>query len=272
MSADAVVEVMEPGLATTIQDSGRLGYVHLGVGRAGWVCPRHARAANRAVGNSENAVVFETAGGLVLRIESPVTIAATGWLAPCSFRAGDIVTIRSRADGLWTYVAIAGGLSVEPVLGSASQDTLAGVVAMQVLAGTRFGVQNRRDYPVMDLVPADNTRIAAVGVHPGPQSSVFAQAYEQLSSATMEVVASSRIGITMTGVDLGAVVMADMPSQPLVPGAIQVPPDGHPIVMGVDHPTTGGYPVIGVIAERDLEWVADLHPGSTWRAVRAPSG
>lgn len=272
MSVDTVVEVMEPGLATTIQDSGRLGYVHVGVGRAGWVCPRHARAVNRAVGNPDTAAVFETAGGLVLRVESPCTIAATGWLSPCSCRAGDIVTIRSRADGLWTYVAIAGGLSVEPVLGSASQDTLAGVAAMQVLAGTRFGIQNCRDHPVMDLVPADNTRIAAVDVHPGPQSNDFCEAYERLSSATMEVIASSRIGITMTGVDLGAVVMADMPSQPLVPGAIQVPPDGRPIVMGVDHPTTGGYPVIGVMAERDLEWVADLRPGSTWRAVRAPSG
>ena len=271
------LEVIEPGIATTVQDQGRMRHAALGVGRSGWVCEEHARAVNRAVGNSASAPVIETVGGLVLRANAPCVIAATGWVAPRAVRVNDIVEIGPRRDGLWVYVAVAGGISGDAMLGSLSEDTLAGLCPLPIVAGGCYGIADASVVAAADIVAPPQRVSDRLYVHPGPQSARFSSASTQLASATLTVVASSRVGIRLGGADLGSVAWDQMPSQPLIPGAIQIPPDGQPIVMGPDHPTTGGYPVIGVLGRDDLSNLADRPPGAKvqmWRAASevAPDG
>ena len=265
------LEVIELGIATTVQDRGRVGLAALGVGRSGWVYEEHAQAANRAVGNSASAPVIETVGGLVLRANAPCVIAATGWVAPRAMRVNDIVEIGTRPDGLWTYVAVAGGIHGDAMLGSLSEDTLAGLCPLPVVAGGVYGIGDASTAAAADIVAPPQRMSDPLHVHPGPQSARFSSASAQLASATLTVVASSRVGIRLGGADLGSVAWDQMPSQPLIPGAIQIPPDGQPIVMGPDHPTTGGYPVIGVLGRDDLSNLADRPPGAKVQMRRAAS-
>lgn len=255
------LEVVEPGIATSVQDRGRVGYAALGVGRSGWVCEEHAWAVNRAVGNIASAPVIETVGGLILRANTPCVIAATGWVAPRAMRVDDIVEIGTRRDGLWSYVAVAGGISGTAMLGSLSEDTLAGLCPLPVVTGGCYGIGDASAVAASDIVAPPRRAVDRLHVHPGPQSARFVSASAQLASATLTVVASSRVGIRLGGADLGSVTWAQMPSQPLIPGAIQIPPDGQPIVMGPDHPSTGGYPVIGVLGRDELSNLADRPPG-----------
>ncbi|MGA1569037.1 MAG: biotin-dependent carboxyltransferase family protein [Ilumatobacteraceae bacterium] len=257
------LEVIELGIATTVQDRGRVGLAALGVGRSGWVYEAHAQAANRAVGNSASAPVIETVGGLVLRANAPCVIAATGWVAPRAMRVNDIVEIGTRPDGLWTYVAVTGGIHGDAMLGSLSEDTLAGLCPLPVVAGGVYGIGDASTAAAADIVAPPQRMSDRLHVHPGPQSARFSVASAQLASATLTVVASSRVGIRLGGADIGSVTWDQMPSQPLIPGAIQIPPDGQPIVMGPDHPTTGGYPVIGVLGRDDLSDLADRPPGAS---------
>lgn len=257
-----MLTIVAPGIATTIQDPGRPGYAHLGISPAGSVDPALAGLLNRLVGNPTTAAVLETVGDLVVEAGSLVTVATSRHAAPHVLRPGDRVRIGVGGGRHWHYLAVRGGIVTPPVLGSRSHDTLSGLGAEPVGAGRVLPVGDEPADPVADFVPlppvADDARIGA-----GPRLDWFAaDTLAQFAAAPWRVTASSRVGVRLHGVALHRRVHEELPSEGLVRGAIQVPPDGDPIMLLADHPTTGGYPVVAVVHPDDVATVAQHGEGS----------
>lgn len=258
-----MLEVVEPGLGTTIQDRGRHGLAHLGVSPSGVVDPVLAGLVNRLVGNEVSAAVIETCGQLTVRAHAPVLIATSTELAPVSIAAGEQATIRAGSGRLWHYLAVRGGIDVEPVLGARATDTLSGLGPPIPVAGSRLTVGPEPASPVTaDVAPIppvpDVARLCE-----GPRASWFAPgALSTMAAGEWTVTTTSRVGVRLSGPLLERVVVAELPSEGLVRGAIQVPPDGIPVMMLADHPTTGGYPVIAVVHPDDVASVAQHSPGT----------
>ncbi len=296
--------VVSPGPLSTVQDLGRPGYGHLGIGRSGAADRRSLQLANRIVGNEKGAAAIEsTLGRLRLRFDFDAVVALTG--APCAITAagrpadmntprvvpaGEEIRLGPPTIGLRTYLAVRGGIAVPPVLGSRSTDTLSGIGPEKLRAGTVLPVGS--DPVGSDPVgsdPAGNDPgrngaggeglvaepIDPVGLDPDPVLTVLrgprddwftADAWQTLLSATWSVAAeANRIGVRLTGPALARRLDRQLPSEPMVVGALQVPPNGQPIIFLADHPVTGGYPVIGVVSGTDLHLVGQLRPG---RSVR----
>ena len=283
MSAGADWEVLDaPGLVT-VQDDGRSGLAHLGVPRAGPLDRPAAGLAGRLVGGPAGAAVLEvTLGGLTLRAGRPRWVAVTG--APCEVlvdgvaRAhgaavwvppGAVLRLGPADAGVRTYLAVGGGWTVEPVLGSRSTDTLAWVGPPRVVAGALLPVGPfPGPPPATDTTAARRPAGAAVlRVDPGPRLDRFAPGTWDRLCATSYVVgsASDRVGLRLVGDPLEQVDARELPSEGMVLGAVQVPPDGRPVVLMADHPVTGGYPVVAVVRADDLASVAQLRPGAAVR-------
>lgn len=272
---------VEDGTAT-IQDRGRAGFAHLGVGRAGALDSPAVALGNRLVGNDAGAAAFEMRfAPLVVVADRPHWVAVTG--APCEVVLGDARAARTMPHGqafrlpagttlrvglpragVCTYLAVGGGLAVEPILGSRSWDTLAGL-----RPGGRDGRLRHRWIPVgapqgeprfSDVPPPRSA--GPMRVIPGPHPEWFApDVLERLCRSDWTVdPATDRIGMRLAGPALPR-REGELPSEGMVLGAIQVPPAGRPIVFLADHPPTGGYPVAGVV-----------HPDDLWRAAQARPG
>ena len=277
------LEVVDPGVLTTVQDPGRPGLAHLGVPRSGWLDPAAATLANRLVGNPEEAAVLECLlGGLVLEASSATTVAVTG--APCPVKigrrpvhhsaavavpAGHRVTLGRVTGGLRCYVAVAGGILAEPVLGSRATDTLSGTGPAVIAAGSvlpvgpALGVPSPAEpVPRWLDVPVTELRCAH-----GPRADWFtSDAHTTLSETVYEVGPDSdRVGLRLAGAPLERARSGELASEGIVLGAVQVPADGRPLVFLNDHPTTGGYPVIAVVDPADLTRCAQLRPGDRVR-------
>ena len=269
------LQVLEPGPRTTVQDSGRPGQAALGIGRSG-ACDRRSYAlANRLVGNDAGAAALEvTFGGLVLRAEADVVVVTTGarcagdWAhnAPTRLRAGQQLRLGTPVTGARTYVAVRGGLAVEPVLGSRSTDLLAGLGPPVVAAGDVLPVGR----PTAPLPPVDVAPVAepeAGDVHlkvlPGPRRDWFPdQAWELLLGAAYAVTSdSNRVGLRLDGPPLERSRPGELPSEGMVRGALQIPPSGLPVLFLADHPVTGGYPVVAYVRDDDVDICAQLRPG-----------
>lgn len=268
--------VVRAGLLTTVQDRGRPGWAHLGVPRSGALDAPAAALANRLVGNDQDAAVLEvTLGGLELVLEHGAWVAVTGaparllidgsprghgraeWVA-----AGAGVRLEPPATGLRSLVAVAGGVAVAPVLGSRSTDTLSGVGPPVVADGMRLPVGERVGEPRW----SDSWRARSPGplhVRPGPRADwLDPGVLEVLCGAAYTVQeASNRVGLRLDGPVLARARGGELPSEGMVLGAVQVPPDGRPIVFLADHPPTGGYPVVAVVDIGDLWRCAQLRPG-----------
>jgi biotin-dependent carboxylase-like uncharacterized protein len=274
--AGRTVEVVDPGALTTVQDLGRPGWAHLGVPRSGALDEPALRLANRLVGNPESAAAFETTlSGVVLRPGRATTLAVTGarcdvrvdgrpaaWGAAVPAPAGAQVAIGPATDGLRSYVAVAGGIAVAPVLGSRATDVLSGLGPPPLQAGDRLplGPPGRAPYGVEAVPQSRGDRLRLVL---GPRADWFSPgALEALEGAVYEVSAdSNRIGLRLTGPVIERANTDELPSEGMVLGAVQVPPNGQPVVFLHDHPTTGGYPVVGVVVEDDLSVCAQVRPG-----------
>jgi biotin-dependent carboxylase-like uncharacterized protein len=280
-----VIEVLEPGGLTTVQDLGRAGYASLGVPHSGAADVPALRLANRLVGNPENAAALEVMlGGLVVRVTRATTLALTGapcpatagsralgMLTPVSLPAGSVLRIGLPVAGLRTYLAARGGIAVPPTLGSRSTDLLSGLGPPVLAAGDRLPIG---DEPVgditVDVAPVEPipTR-TSLGVLAGPRTDWFSP--DALASLCREpyVVSteSDRVGVRLTGRAIERVRAEELPSEGLVTGAVQIPPDGQPLVFLADHPVTGGYPVLGVVVAADLPVVAQVRPGDAVRFV-----
>lgn len=255
--------VVEPGWATTVQDRGRPGYAYLGVPAGGAVDPDLAALANRLVGNPPDAAVIETSGGLVLAAARAVLIATTVEGVAHPIVPGTRVHVPSDHQRVWHYVAVRGGFDVPAVLGSRSTDTLSGLGPPPLQQGDRLAVGPD---PGGDIgghhAPLRPIAARTVRITPGPRLDWFAaDALTMLTAADWAVAATSRIGVRLTGPSVGRVRAGELPSEGLVRGAIQVPPDGAPVMMLADHPTTGGYPVIAVVDPDDVALVAQTSAG-----------
>lgn len=289
------IEVLAPGALTTIQDLGRPGWAHIGVPRSGAADRDALRLANRLVGNAEGAAALETTlAGPRLRFAGTALVAITG--APVSatvnglnipmgqavsIEAGDELRVGTARLGLRSYVAFAGGLDVPLVLGSAATDTLTGLgparlrhgdalrVALNVHGGEggRGPAAGARAADGVDgeerEAAAHDSGDARLRVLLGPREDWFSGlAIERLTGEAYTVTpASNRVGVRFDGPMLERSRSDELRSEGLVPGAIQVPADGRPIMLLVDHPTTGGYPVIAVVHSADLGVAAQLRPG-----------
>ena len=272
------------GPLTTVQDRGRFGLAHLGVPRAGPLDRPAAELANRLVGNGADAALLEvTGGGLVLTTDAGAWVAVTGAAVPVEVDgaprgllraewvpAGGRLRLGAPATGVRSYLAVAGGVDVAPVLGSRATDTLAWVGPPRVEDGTTLPVGSPPGPPA----PLDTPRTPRRGpvrVWPGPRADWFADdALARLCVAPYVVGAdSNRVGLRLEGEPPGRVRDDELASEGMVLGAVQVPPGGQPVVFLADHPPTGGYPVLAVVHPDDLWQCGQLRPGEQLRFVRA---
>ncbi len=262
----AMIEVVEPGWATTIQDGGRPGFAHLGVPSSGFVDPSLAGLTNRLVGNQRPAALFETCGGLTIRAVGAVLIATSRELAPISLASGETYRLDPDSQRLWHYLAVRGGIVVETVLGSAATDTLSGLGPQSVTVGDVYPVGlEPRTAIVTDQAPRGEL-VHVVPITIGPRADWFNESWRRrLTGTSWEVSTSNRVGVRLSGRPLVRLGSGELASEGLVRGALQVPPDGTLVMMLADHPTTGGYPVIAIVHTDDVATVAQHHPGSSIR-------
>ncbi len=284
------LEILDSGPQSLIQDAGRLGWASIGVGRAGAADMSAYELGARLVAHESGLAALEiTFGGLVARVHGSMTVALTGADAQASvdgravahaalldLRDGQELRLGMPTAGLRTYLTVRGGWDVPPVLGSRSTDTLSGLGPYPVTAGTVLTVGDYQgSYPNVDVapVPLPANGLVALRVLPSPRTHWFDGA-DRLGEQVWEVSdRSNRIGLRLTGEALtraSAYAEVELPSEGMVRGAIQVPPDGQPVLFGNDHPVTGGYPVIAVVTSADIDLAAQLRPGQQVRLKWAP--
>ncbi len=248
--------------------------------RSGALDAPAADLANRLLGNPPDAAVLETTlTGIRFRTSEPFWFAVTG--ATCAVRvagrtvaygaavyaeAGAEIEVGSATDGVRSYVALAGGVDVPPVLGSRSTDTLAWVGPPRVEEGTELPVGPAPGRPRDHDTPRPRPH-GPLRLRPGPREDWFAPgAVAALCAATYTVNPdSNRVGLRLSGPSLERVRTDELASEGMVLGAVQVPPDGQPVVLLADHPVTGGYPVIGVVHPDDVHRCAQVRPGEQVR-------
>jgi biotin-dependent carboxylase-like uncharacterized protein len=274
-----VIEVSRAGPLTTVQDLGRPGYAHLGVPRSGALDVPALCLANALVGNPAGAAGLETTMlGCRLRFTVPARVAVTGATATIRLDgrevpgvvdvpAGGVVEVGRAVAGVRSYVAVAGGIDVEPVLGSRSTDTLSGLGPPRLVDGMTLPIG-----PAVGGVPGDVEPASAgvedggglvVGVRLGPRDGWFVDARVLFAEAYTISPVSNRVGARLAGRGLTRAEAGELPPEGVVLGAIQVPADGQPLIFLADHPVTGGYPVIGVVA--DVTPLAQARPGTAIR-------
>jgi biotin-dependent carboxylase-like uncharacterized protein len=275
-----MIEVLRAGPLTTVQDLGRPGLAHLGVPRSGALDAPALLLANALVGNPPGAAGLEiTITGCLLRPRAAAVLAVTGapaevsvagtaagFATPLAVPAGVEVHIGRTRTGVRTYLAVRGGIDVPAVLGSRSTDTLSGLGPAPLRDGDLLPVG-----PVPETSPStpDGScrRPSTVDVRyaTGPRADWFVP--PGLPGLSYVVTPqSNRVGLRLRGPALERVAGrrgAELPSEGIVLGAVQVPADGQPLVFLADHPTTGGYPVIGVVHPGDLARLAQARPGAT---------
>lgn len=271
------------------QDFGRPGRADQGVSEAGALDRASLAEANLCVGNTRGAAAIEIAfGGFALKADRPVTLAVTGAPSPLTIRtmggreisapfarpfsldAGDELTLGFPPEGTRSYLALRGGFAVESILGSASTDTLAKVGPPPIIAGDILGVANAyaavvdADRPQPPRLPRAGETVT-LDVVLGPRTDWFTdKGVKTLLSQEWQVTAeSSRIGVRLSGTDpLERRDTAELPSEATALGAIQVPHSGQPVLFLADHPLTGGYPVIGVVARHHLDLAGQIPIGA----------
>ena len=269
------------GALTLIQDLGRPGLAHLGVGTSGAMDRGALALVNRLVGNSADAAGLEILlGGAEFRADEALWVAVSGATGSVSVAgapvqqhtatlvgAGETITFGPAEQGIRYYLAVRGGIDVAPVLRSRSRDTLAQLGPEPLADGDALPIGGEPESPVppVDLVPVDapSTDTVTLEVRPGPRRDWFtAEAWDALVNHEWHASPrSDRSGIRVDGPQLERMETRELPSEGMMPGAIQVSPDGAPTILAVDHPVTGGYPVIAVVTEGSLDALAQLRPG-----------
>ncbi|CAM5429497.1 biotin-dependent carboxyltransferase family protein [Streptomyces violaceorubidus] len=279
--------IVRSGALTTVQDSGRPGHAHLGVPRSGALDAPAMRLANRLLGNAPDAAVLETTlTGCALRPDQDVTAVVGGapcpvtvdggpvaWGAPVRVPAGSVLDVGAATAGVRSYVAVAGGIAAEPVLGSRSTDLLSGLGPEPLRDGDLVAVGTpARPVPAPVAAPWPGPPAELVlPVRLGPRADWFTPAaLRAFTSATYRVSPhSNRIGLRTEGPSLERASAGELPSEGMVLGAVQVPPDGRPVLFLHDHPTTGGYPVVAVVPEPALAAAAQAVAGTPVRFTLA---
>jgi antagonist of KipI len=272
------ITVITPGLMTSVQDLGRPGYRACGVTPGGAADPIAAMLANQLVGNPPQAAVLElTLFGPTLKFERDALVSLTGasfpglagW-RPHALKAGTTIALGHATRGCRGYLAIAGGIDVPMVLGSRSTHLDAGfggLAGRPLIAGDQLPVgQSRVPLPEMrwslspNLLELPDSPARLRLILPEEQSL----AAEALLGRPYRVTSrSNRMGLRLAGSPLPVPTKPDTISRAVIPGTVQLPPDGQPILLLADCQTIGGYPVIGHVASADLRLAAQLRPGDT---------
>jgi KipI family sensor histidine kinase inhibitor len=283
--SDNEIEVLDGGLLTSIQDAiGRPGWRRYGVQAAGALDPDAAVSANRLAGNPDAAALLEiTLLGPTLHLPVPATVGLAGAdlgatldgrpLSPGESGIGREIAFGDRRNGARAYLAVAGGIAVPAVLGSASTDLRSGFGGLEGRAlrqGDRLPIGIGDPGRPIERRPAP-ARVGPIRLLPGPHGDRFEEtAFDRMFEAAWTVSArADRMGYRLEGRPIERREGSELPSVGLPLGAVQVPPDGLPIVMLADRPVTGGYPVLACVARADIDRLAQLLPGDPLRFARA---
>ncbi len=262
------IEVLSPGMLTTVQDLGRYGYGPLGVSPAGAADPVALRCGNRMVGNPDNAAALEMTllGGTFVFPEGAV-VALTGagfeskippW-TPVRLEPGSTLKIGGSQTGARCYLCVRGGVQAPLFLGSASTHILTGLGGRYVRRGDKFEIgANAISDPV--TLPCPDYLRKVLRVTRGPQDFGELAVRTLCSSAYLVTEDSNRMGLRLQGPPIEAPHGGQMVSEGVSLGAIQIPSGGQPIILFVDQQTTGGYPKIANVITADLPSVGQLRP------------
>lgn len=284
------IRIVRPGLLTTVQDLGRYGYAHLGVSPAGAADPLALRVANLLLNNDENTAALEmTLLGPTVEFEKAGLVALTGADIECRLGTakapmwkpfpvipGAVLKCGVTSGGSRTYLAVAGGFEVTPILASAAtlrSAKLGGVEGRALRAGDTLRLRHPTGATVRHLSPEALAFLRPrkqLRITPGPQASWFSsETLETLQRSTYVVSdQSDRGGVRLRGEPLPlANKSAQLLTEGISLGAMQVPPDGQPIILLVDQQTTGGYPKIANVIAADLRHVGQLRPHEPVRFV-----
>ncbi|HEV7421747.1 MAG TPA: 5-oxoprolinase/urea amidolyase family protein [Mycobacterium sp.] len=292
-SCPPTLEILRTGPLALLEDLGRPGLAHMGVTHSGAADRRSHTLANRLVANPDDRATVEvTFGGFSARVRgADVAIAVTGADADPSVDGvpfgtnsihyahdGQVISLGAPYSGLRSYLAVRGGIDVAPVLGSRSYDVMSAIGPQPLQPGDVLHVgDHTADFPELDQAP-----VAAIAqgllellVVPGPRDDWFTDPDALVHTVWVATDRSDRVGMRLAGRPLQhRWPDRQLPSEGATRGAIQVPPNGLPVILGPDHPVTGGYPVIGVVADDDIDKVAQIRPGQYvrlhWSRPRRP--
>lgn len=288
--------VLKPGLLDTIQDRGRTGYAHLGIPMSGVMDPAALQLANALVANAPLEAVLEMHfPAPALRFETDTVFAlagadfdarAAGTPAPLNtpviVRAGTELVFQRPKSGARCYLAVGGGFALEPWLGSCSTDLAARAGGWQgraLQAGDRLPLRQAADYSA--FLSGEGCRVmpwyirpyrlhadsAGIRFLPGPEYGGLTEKSQQLLETAHWPIApkSDRMGYRTSGPALALNAPLEMVSAAVIPGTLQLLPDGHFVVLMAGCQTTGGYPRIGHIIGADLSKMAQLRTGNRFR-------
>jgi KipI family sensor histidine kinase inhibitor len=295
---ESALEVLSPGLQSTLQDLGRLGYTSMGVSPSGALDPVSLRAANRLVGNDTAEGALEiVVGGAQLRAHGLQVVAVAGAPVPLSvvrrggtthpaplhsaiaLDDGDELHLGMAPEGVRSYLAVRGGFAAQPVLGSLSTDALSGVGPDPLAVGDLLGVRPVEHPTAVMIEAAPEGGLPRVGEETvldivlGPRTDwLTADAVETLTDQIWDVTPqSNRVGVRLSGTPVERARTEELPSEGCVAGALQIPPNGQPVLFLADHPLTGGYPVIGAVVSDQVPLAGQLPVGARVRfRVRSP--
>jgi KipI family sensor histidine kinase inhibitor len=301
----AGLRIVSPGLHSLIEDLGRHGHSALGVSAAGALDRASLRRANRVLGNAPSAAAIETVGGgLKVQAIGDQVLAVTGapseltietpsefnpsesgepgllrtvpMATPFALRDGEVLSLGQPSAGFRCYVALRGGVDAAPVLGSRSTDTMSGIGPAPLAAGQLLASGGDAECGVVgnpEFQPDfPGTGVTVLDVVPGPRADWFdEEAVAALCGQDWEVTPrSNRVGMRLQGTPLQRSRKGELPSEGTVAGAIQMPPEGLPVLFLADHPITGGYPVIAVVVDHQLDLAAQVPIGGSIRFRVAP--
>jgi len=298
MNKTAAIRVIEPGILTTVQDLGRPGWTRIGVARGGAADTLSLRVGNRLVGNDDGAAALEmTLSGGTFEFERDAIAVLCGGLvsgridgrgaarpAPewilFEIRSGERLVAGPIRNGIRSFLSVAGGVIVPQILGSRSTHlggSFGGFAGRGLRKGDRIDLGNDADKCgdekmserarafCQSLLARRSVR-AVDGVH---QDTFDSNAVESFWTSPFEIsMQSDRAALRLKGKIGPSTVVGRMPSEGMMHGAVQVPESGEPIVLMVDYPTTGGYPVIACVAAVDLAVLGQVGPREMLRFER----
>lgn len=285
-----MIEILTTGLPNTVQDLGRPGYLALGIGHGGAMDKQALAIANLMLGNDPSAAGIEVAlHPFRLRVHVDTSVAITGadcavrvgdrlwpsWWAT-AIRAGETLTLEAPRAGARSYIAFAGGLDLPLVIGSRATDVkggFGGLAGRGLSRGDRLAINPvARSFPDGLGAAIEERRCttadglgSAIGLRVLPTAEFEAftpQAQAAFTGTEWNVTNdANRMGYRLSGETLSLTSPLELLSHGIVPGTVQVPPSGQPIIQLADANTCGGYPKIATVIEADL-----------WRLAQAPVG
>jgi len=282
------LSVISPGFLSTVQDLGRFHCAHLGISPAGAADAVALRLGNSLLGNPPGAPAIEmTLTGGSFRFESDLSIALAGsdfgptldgtavpnWQT-VFVKAGQVLRYGSTRSGARCYLCVDGGISVPLILSSSSThvlNSLGGVGGRPLIAGDLLGCTPHHILPHENLLAVKESVLhslyhrSALRVTLGLQSDLFSLDTRTLFSSSPYIIKeeSNRMGLRLSGPSLGSGIIKEMTTEGVPLGAVQVPPDGQPIILFVEHPTTGGYPKIANVVSADIHRIGQCRPRDT---------